>query len=229
VRTRDILVDSLRLLNFFDVFPAVLAEERCCGHDLLWTGDRKNFLELARLNAEAFERAGVEEIVTACPECYRTLSHDYPNLGVEIRAKVTHLYDFLEHEIDKGAVGFDDLDRRITFQDPCRLSRLENRADLPRKLISRLRSRGFEEMHDRGVSALCCGNCAWTGCDSYSKSLQVKRLQQAKATGSDLLVTACPKCQIHLRCAMEDPFLGEELSMEMMDLASVLAKTIRWE
>jgi Fe-S oxidoreductase len=229
VRTRDILVDSLRLLNFFDVFPAVLAEERCCGHDLLWTGDRKNFMELARLNGEAFERAGVEEIVTACPECYRTLSHDYPNLGVEIRAKVTHLYDFLEHEIDKGAVGFDDLDRRITFQDPCRLSRLENRADLPRKLISRLRSRGFEEMHDRGVSALCCGNCAWTGCDSYSKSLQVKRLQQAKATGSDLLVTACPKCQIHLRCAMEDPFLGEELSMEMMDLASVLAKTIRWE
>jgi hypothetical protein len=43
------------------------------------------------------------------------------------------------------------------------------------------------------------------------------------------LVTACPKCQIHLRCAMEDPFLGEELQMEMMDLASVLAKTIEWE
>lgn len=229
VKTREILVDSLKLLNFFDVFPAVLMEERCCGHDLLWTGDRRNFLELARLNAEAFERAGVEEIITACPECYRTLSRDYPRLGVELGARVTHLYDFLEQEIDKGAVGFDELDRAITFQDPCRLSRLENKADLPRKLIGRLRSRGFEEMRDRGVSALCCGNCAWTGCDSHSKSLQVKRLQQARATGSDLLVTACPKCQIHLRCAMEDPFMGEELQMEMMDLASVLAGSIRWE
>jgi heterodisulfide reductase subunit B len=59
--------------------------------------------------------------------------------------------------------------------------------------------------------------------------LQVKRLQQAREAGSDLLVTACPKCQIHLRCAMEDPLRGEDLAMEMMDLTGVLAKTIKWE
>jgi len=28
---------------------------------------------------------------------------------------------------------------------------------------------------------------------------------------------------------MEDPFLGEELQMDMLDLTSVLAKTIQWE
>lgn len=229
VKTRDILVDSLRLLNFFDVFPALLSGERCCGHDLLWTGDREGFLRLARLNADAFGDAGVEEIITACPECYRTLSHDYPMQGVEMPVKVTHLYDFLEQQIDKGAVGFEAVDRRITFQDPCRLSRLENRPDLPRKLLDRLHPHQFKEMQDHGSSALCCGNCAWTGCDSFTKALQVKRLQQARATGSDLLVTACPKCQIHLRCAMEDPFLGDAIHMEMMDLASLVAKTIRWE
>ncbi|GAG94963.1 unnamed protein product, partial [marine sediment metagenome] len=38
-----------------------------------------------------------------------------------------------------------------------------------------------------------------------------------------------PKCQIHLRCAMEDPFIGEELSMEMMDLTSIMINTIQWE
>jgi len=84
-------------------------------------------------------------------------------------------------------------------------------------------------MQDRETGAICCGNCAWTGCDSYSKALQVKRLGQAHDTGSDVLVTACPKCQIHLRCAMEDPFQGEELKMEMMDLTALLAKTIQWE
>ncbi|GAI11130.1 unnamed protein product, partial [marine sediment metagenome] len=67
------------------------------------------------------------------------------------------------------------------------------------------------------------------GCDSFSKALQVKRIRQAHDTGSDLLVTACPKCQIHLRCAMEDPFLGEELSMEMVDLTSIMINTIQWE
>ena len=84
-------------------------------------------------------------------------------------------------------------------------------------------------MQDRGPGAICCGNCAWTGCDSFSKAMQVKRIGQAKDTGSDLVITACPKCQIHLRCAMEDPFLGEELRMDMMDLTSALVKTIQWE
>lgn len=233
VQTSNILVDALRLLNFFDIFPAVLAGERCCGHDLLWTGDEENFLKLAKLNITAMERAGIEEVITACPECHRTLSKDYPKLGVQVGFKVTHIFELAEREIDKGAIGFADFKHKMTFQDPCRLARLngspEVGADLSRKLINRLRPQAFEEMQDRGMSALCCGNCGWTGCDSYTKALQVKRLRQAKETGSDLLVTACPKCQIHLQCAMEDLFLGEELKMEMKDLTSVLAETIRWE
>jgi heterodisulfide reductase subunit D len=228
-RTSDILVDSLRLLNFFDIHPRLLPDERCCGHDLLWSGDRNNFLKLASMNAKAMEELGIEEVVTACPECYRTLSRDYAEHGIKVGFKVTHLYELLEREIDKGAVGFEPFDRKLTFQDSCRLNRLEDGASLPRKLLRRLRPKNFTEMQDHGMAAICCGNCAWTGCDRYSKALQVKRLQQAKETGSDLLVTACPKCQIHLRCAMEDPIAGNELQLEMMDLTSVLAKTIRWE
>jgi len=228
LETKNILVDGLRLLNFFDIHPALLTDERCCGHDLLWSGDRENFLKLARLNVEQIHRMGIEEVITACPECYRSLARDYAEQGLEMDFKVTHLYEFLEKEIEKGAVGFKPFARRFTFQDPCRLSRLENRADLPRKLIRRLESPDFIEMNDRASSAVCCGNCAWTGCDSFSKALQVKHLQQARETGSDLLITACPKCQIHLKCAMEDPFLGSKLDMEMMDLASLVAGTIEW-
>jgi len=229
VQTLDILVDSLRLLNFFDIYPTVLQGERCCGHDLLWSGDKENFLKLAELNIEAIHQAGIKKVVTACPECYRTLARDYPKQGIEIDFEVIHIFDLLEKEIDKGAVGFKKLNKTITFQDPCRLSRLEDRADLPRKLISRIAPNSFNEMQDRGISAICCGNCAWTSCDSFSKALQMKRIRQARDTKSDVLVTACPKCQIHFSCAMEDPFFGEELSMEMMDLTSVLAKTIQWE
>jgi hypothetical protein len=58
---------------------------------------------------------------------------------------------------------------------------------------------------------------------------QVNRLKQAHDTGSDLLVTACPKCQAHLTCAMEDPLRGKELEMEMMDLTGVIARTLTWE
>ncbi|MBW2218498.1 MAG: (Fe-S)-binding protein, partial [Deltaproteobacteria bacterium] len=225
----NILVDSLRLLNFFDIKPAILNHERCCGHDLLWSGDRENFLKLAELNIEFINSLGIEELITSCPECYKTIALNYKEHGIEPDFKVTHIYEFLENEIDKGAVSFNQLDRCITYQDSCRLNRQSAVDDLPRKLINRLMPESFKEMQDSKNSALCCGNCAWTGCDSYSKALQVKRIRQAHATGSNLLVTSCPKCQIHLRCAMEDPFLGEELSMEMKDLTSIIAETICWD
>jgi Fe-S oxidoreductase/coenzyme F420-reducing hydrogenase delta subunit len=229
VATGRILIDSLRLLNFFDVAPRLLNDERCCGHDLLWSGDKQNFKRIARLNVDQFQTLGIETVITSCPECFMTLHTTYAAQGIETPFKVVHLYDFLEEQIDKGAVGFKPLDRNITFQDSCRLGRLEHRADLPRKLLKRLKPLKFEEMKESGKSAICCGNCAWTGCDSYSKAMQVKRLEQVQATGSDLLITACPKCQIHLKCAMEDPFRREQLSIEMMDLTSVIAQTIRWE
>lgn len=229
ISTSDILTDALKLMNFFDIHPAILQNERCCGHDLLWSGDRDNFLKLARLNVKLISEMGIEELVTACPECYRTFSKHYPENGIEVGFKVTHLFELAENEIRKGSIGFSKLNRGITFQDPCRLSRTPEGCELPRNLLKRLNVRSFKEMRDRGASSLCCGNCAWMGCDSYSKAMQVTRLRQAKETGSDLLVTACPKCQIHLKCAMEDPFLEEEIRMEMIDLTSILAKTIQWE
>ncbi|MFP4477245.1 MAG: hydrogenase iron-sulfur subunit [Desulfatibacillaceae bacterium] len=233
VKTRAILADGLRLLNFFDIHPALLDDERCCGHDLLWSGDRDNFEKLARLNVERIHDMGVEEVVVGCPEGYRTLVHDYPAQGIECNFKVTYLLDLLEREIDKGAVGFDALDKNITFQDPCRMSRLEGRPDIPRKLLARLNGngdgKGFVEMRDRGANGMCCGNCAWSSCDAYSKAMQKERLRQAAESGGDLLVTSCPKCQIHLTCSMKDPFLVDSLKMEVSDIVTVLAKAIQWE
>ena len=228
VRTSEIISDSLRLLNFFDIQPAVLEQEKCCGHDLLWSGDRDNFLKLASLNMEMLNGLQIDEIVTACPECYHTLAHDYPEFGFKPNFKVTHIYELLEKEIDKGAVEFKKLNKNMTYQDSCRLTRFEDKGDLPRKLLQRLKPNKFEEMQENRRGAICCGNSAWIGCDAYSKALQVKRLRQGHQNGNDLMVTSCPKCQIHLRCAMEDPFLGDELKIEVKDLTSVMAKTIRW-
>jgi heterodisulfide reductase subunit D len=56
----------------------------------------------------------------------------------------------------------------------------------------------------------------------------VQRLQEAQATGANLLVTSCPKCMIHLTCAMRDPVRHGSLAMEIQDLVSVLASTIKW-
>ena len=229
VNSSSIIHDGLRLLNFFDIKPGIMEHERCCGHDLLWTGDHRNFLKLARLNVEAIKRRGIKELITACPECYRTIAYDYPKYGIDVDFKVTHLYEILENEIDKGAVAFKTLDQKITYQDACRLNSSPEIKDLPGKLLSRIKTRDLAEENIHQQTSVCCGNCAWTGCDAFSKALQVKKLRQARSTGSRLLITSCPKCQVHLRCAMEDPLLGPELIMEITDLTNLIAKTIYWE
>lgn len=229
MKTFDIAIDSLRLLNFFDVAPSLLPNERCCGHDLLWAGDVDNFKKLAKLNTDMINGLDIEEVITSCPECYRSLSHDYEKHGFKIPARITHIYDFLEREIGKGAVDFKKSSQKFTFQDSCRMSRFEDKANLPRQLLEKMKPDNFIEMQDSGKSSICCGNSCWIGCDSFSKALQVKRIKQAKATGSERLLTSCPKCQVHLKCAMEDPFLGNSLKLEVMDLVSLVAQKICWE
>jgi heterodisulfide reductase subunit D len=229
VKNSDTLENALKLLNFFDVKPRVMGNERCCGHDLLWSGDRDNFLKLAKRNAETLNAMGIEEMITHCPECYKTFAHDYKEYGIELNFKVTHLYAFLENEIDRGAVTFDNPKGTFTYQDSCRLNSMPEVRDLPRKLIDRFANSNFTEMPNHKDGTLCCGNSGWTGCDAFSKALQVKRLKQARDIDADFMITACGKCRIHLGCAMEDPFVGEAVKMELIDLTNIIAKHIRWE
>ena len=63
-------------------------------------------------------------------------------------------------------------------------------------------------------------------CGTVNKQIQSERLREASATGADVLLTFCPKCQIHFRCAMHDDKLGEELGIEIEDVTSLAAKAL---
>jgi Fe-S oxidoreductase len=63
---------AVRLMNRLGVAPVVSREERCCGHDLLWNGDRANFERLAEHNTRLVAESGAETLVTSCAECLRT-------------------------------------------------------------------------------------------------------------------------------------------------------------
>ena len=81
-------------------------------------------------------------------------------------------------------------------------------------------------MERTGKNSLCCGTSGWTACGKVSKNIQVERLKEARATRADLLLTACVKCQIHLKCAQTDPELGKALDIEIRDLTTVLAERL---
>ncbi len=228
VDTLAIARDSIRLLNFLEIEPVLSPNERCCGHDLLWTGDRENFETLCRLNYDDLKQRGVEEVVVSCPECFQVFSEYMPETVPGYDLKVTLLMDLLEQEVHKGGKSFTPMKRNVTYHDPCRLARFSGRVQEPRDLLSLIPGLKLREMESSGRSALCCGNSGFINCDAYSKRIQVERLRQARTTRADLMITSCPKCMIHLTCAMRDPIRRGSLHMEIRDLVSVLADRIEY-
>jgi len=210
---------SVRILNALGIEPLVLADERCCGHDLLWEGDIDGFLKLAQLNAELIRASGAKRIVSSCPECVRALKIDYPAHGIRLNVEVVHLSELLTNtqSLIPNAKG-----RTVTFHDPCRLGRHLGIYDAPRKVLEGLGYKVVEMRHARR-NALCCGTNGWTHCGAANKAIQVQRLREAKATGADVMVTACLKCQIHFKCALMDAKLKDEVGIEMVDLATLVA------
>jgi Fe-S oxidoreductase len=216
---------AVRLLNALGVTPVVSREERCCGHDLLWNGDRPNFEALARHNAELVAASGAGTVVTPCAECLRTWRLDIQPMFPEVKARVVHLTEFVaEHLGDLKLAG--NGARRVTFQDPCRLGRHLGVYEPPRALLAAVPGAELVEMGHSRAGAICCAGGTWSNCDRYAKQIQVGRLREARATGAEVLVTACPKCQVHLRCAMKDPNLGDEIAIEMQDISEVVAEAL---
>ncbi len=96
---------ALELLREAGVTPAVLADEVCCGHDALWSGDRDLFSRLARLNAAALERVGARRVFVSCPEGFHTLSTRYGEFFGGRKVEIVNTVAFLSANITDFGIG----------------------------------------------------------------------------------------------------------------------------
>jgi Fe-S oxidoreductase len=212
---------ALRLLNRLGVEPVISNTERCCGHDALWSGDEHTFRDLALWNLETIEASGARMVLFGCPEGYATFRFDYPRLFGPLPFEVMYLTDFLEREIPESGLRFKSHPfQKVTYQDPCRLGRRSGIFTSPRNLLRVVPGVDLVEMERSGENALCCGTSAWMECSACSKTLQMERLREAEQTGAGVLITACPKCRIHLTCAK----LGEDVALEVKDIYTYLVE-----
>ncbi len=212
----------LKLLNSIGIEPVVHDDERCCGHDLLWNGDREHFAILAKKNVELIRSLGVKRVVFQCPEGYMTFKRDYPEVVGKLDFEIVHLYELLKDEHATKAFRMNLVEDVVTYHDPCRLGRQAGIYDAPRELLGTVPGLVLKEMAHHRESALCCGTNAWMGCSGCSKEMQKQRLDEAVATGASTLVTACSKCRMHLNCALRDM----ELDIQIKDLNALLAEAI---
>lgn len=219
---------SLEILNRLGIAPIILENEKCCGHDMLWTGEVVTFRELARQNTEMIAGTGAKKLVFACPECYRTFKLDYPRyLDDTGKDKVQelemyHISEIIADGIEKGRLKFksSEEEQKVTYQDPCRLGRHLGIYEPPRKVLSAIMGERFREMQRNRDRGSCCGTTCWTSCGAFSKQLQVERLKEAKDV-AERLITACPHCEIHFRCAMSEDEPEVRIGIEDLSVFAV--------
>jgi len=218
---------SVGILNSLGIEPVILSDEKCCGHDLLWSGDVESFRRLAEHNASAIRQARIRRILFSCPEGYRTFKKDYPKV-VELDCELKHISEFLADAVAAGKIQFGEIKRRVTYHDPCRLARHLGIDEPPRRVLAAIPGIELVEMEHNRQDGLCCGTSAFINCDACSRQIRVDRLLEAKAVEAETLITSCPKCQIHFRCAMTNR--GEEkgpaVEIEVTDLVNLVAKAM---
>ena len=226
VKTVEGTKGALRLLNHAQIPFTLVPNERCCGRDLLLLGDIEGFLALAQANMHEFSRRGIKNIITSCPEGYYTLKIDYPKFLKDWEINVMHITEVIAPLIENGQLALGRLEQKVTYQDPCTLGRYSRIFDQPRSILASVDGLAVVEMADNREKALCCGASPWAYCGAVNKQIQKDRLEQAGATGADILITACPKCQIHLKCAQKNAANNDVCRIEIQDICDLAAQSL---
>ena len=216
---------ALKLLKHAQIPFNLLVNERCCGRDLLLQGDRESFMVLAQANMQEFSRLGVRKVITSCPECYYTLKVDYPGMLGSTDVEVLYLTEVLAPLLQSGKLHLGRLEEKVTYHDACALGRGSRIFDSPRQVMCAVAGLELVEMEQCREKALCCGASPWVHCGAANRRIQEENLAQAEATGARVLVTSCPKCQIHLKCAQHDGD-GKTSKVDIQDLASLVARSL---
>jgi len=202
-------------------------DEICCGSPVARIGDRETFMNLARRNIDSINKSGVKDIVAFCPGCFRALTHDYPEIpnAEKLEPQVYHTSQYFDKLIRDGKMKMTrELNMRVTWHDPCHLGRHLGIYDPPRRTLEAIPGIELVEMERIKDQAWCCGGGggARTAFMDFAQKTALKRLQEAKKTGAQAVVTACPFCEQNLGDALSKMDDG----LELYDLTDLLIKAL---
>jgi heterodisulfide reductase subunit D len=225
-RLPDVARIAVNILNKLNVkFRVFQGEEYCCGGVLYRVGLSSKTKELMEHNLKTIDKLGVKKLLFVCPGCYETFKSIYPELGGTLNFEMMHMVEFLSELIDNKKIEFNELNQRVTYHDPCHLGRLLGIYEPPRKILAAIPELKLIEMERKMDNAWCCGSGAGVKAQFKDFALWTaeERLKEAKATGSKLLLTACPFCELNLKDSAEA--FGE--SIEIKDILELVNETIK--
>jgi len=201
-------------------FAFLGAEEMCCGDPARRTGMEYLFQMLATQNIETLNRYKFNRIVTVCPHGLHVLKNEYVKMGGNYT--VIHHSQLLAELVASGKIKPNtNIRGTAAFHDPCYLGRYNQIYQEPRDLIQQAGGMKLTEMANHHQTSFCCGaggGGMWKE-EKVGERISHLRVKQAKKTGVDTLVTACPFCSIMFKDAIGEA--GIE-SLRTVDLVQLL-------
>jgi Fe-S oxidoreductase/nitrate reductase gamma subunit len=223
-RNRKTTVSTARLLHEAGVDFAILGPmELCTGDPARRAGNEYVFQQLALQNIQTLNDLGVTKVITQCPHCFNTISNEYPQFGGEY--EVMHHSQVLMGLVQEGRLQpRGKRDQTITFHDPCYLGRHNDIFIAPREVVKQ--AGDLVEMPRNGTGSFCCGaggSRMWME-EHVGKKVNIERTEEALATGSDVIATACPFCFVMLDDGVKE--LGADDRVQVKDLAELLDEQV---
>jgi len=206
-------------------FGILGTKEVCCGESVRKAGQESLFQSLAERNITAFNEAGVKRIVVTSPHCYSAFKNEYPELGGNF--EVIHFSQYLVELIKEERLKFTkELNKKVTYHDPCYLGRHNSIYDEPRQVLESIPGLELVEMPDYRENSLCCGGGGgriWME-TKKGERLSDLRLEQALEVGASILAVACPYCVLNFEDSVLSADKGDVI--EVKDIAELVLEAL---
>ncbi|NWF57538.1 MAG: (Fe-S)-binding protein [Syntrophaceae bacterium] len=196
-----------------------IADNCCCGLPAYGYGDLEAARKMAAKNLETLEKMNADAVVTECGSCSAFLK-DYPELFEDdpskreiarrLAPKVLGFSEFMQSRF-AGSFPVKNLSARVTYHDPCHMSRYQKVIQEPRALLKRVPGLNYLELPE---ADRCCGAAGSYNLMHYEQSMKVldRKVEMVKKMGADILTTECPGCIIQLRYGVRRAGLGTRVA-----------------
>jgi len=179
--------------------------QTCCGALAAHDGAAETANRLARRNVAAF--AGVDVVVADAAGCSAHLKeygHWTPG-GDALAARVRDVTEFVADLIAAGDLPLSSVDRGpVAIQDPCHLRHAQRILIAPRQILV---AAGYQPV-EVDPDGLCCGAAGIYSLlePEAAAELGRRKAAQVRQTGSTLVASANPGCEMQLRSHLDDWF-----------------------
>ena len=213
-----------KILDTAGVTFGVLKGEQCSGDPANRLGDKLTYSMLRDHNLDQLSE--VQKVVTLCPHCAVNLGKEYSKYS-QINYTVEHHTQVLGRFIKEGKIKVQMNDNgKVTYHDPCNLSRILDIVDEPRTAIQAATS-NFKELEENGRNTLCCGagGALWWKKETKGRTHLV-RAEQVVESEVDTVVTGCNFCYGMMKQGLGPMTPQAQGEINVKDVADIVAESL---